>query len=89
MMALVNLTIDPGPSGPVDVFDVSWRSHVVVHQATGALAAQFGISTAEALARLRAYAFGHLQPLDEVAHDVMSGELRITEDTADEVDKRR
>jgi AmiR/NasT family two-component response regulator len=53
---------------------VSWRTHIVVHQATGALVAHLGISTAEAMARLRAYAFGNSRPLEVVAREVMNGE---------------
>jgi hypothetical protein len=60
------------------LFDLSWRTHAVVHQATGALSAEFGISVAEALARLRAYAFGSSLPLDAVARDVMGGRLHLS-----------
>jgi GAF domain/ANTAR domain len=49
----------------------------VVHQASGMIAAQLGIGVAEALVRLRAYAFGNGRPLAEVAHDVASRKLRF------------
>ena len=41
--------------------------HYVVHQASGMVAVQLDVSVAEALIRLRAYAFGSGRPLSEVA----------------------
>jgi GAF domain/ANTAR domain len=70
----VGLRLDPRQ---LDLFDLSWRTHAVVHQATGALSAQLGVSTADALARLRAHAFLHSRPLEAVARDVLDGGLRI------------
>jgi hypothetical protein len=49
----------------------------VVHQAVGAVASQLGVSTAEALVRLRAFAFAHDRHVDEVAVDVVDHGLRI------------
>jgi hypothetical protein len=78
-MALINIRAGIGLEGqPVDLFDLSWRTHAIVHQATGALAAQLRISTEDALARLRAYAFLESRPLDAVARDLMAGELHIS-----------
>jgi hypothetical protein len=78
-MALINFRTETGLEGrPIDLFDVSWRTHVVVHQATGALAAHLGISTEDALARLRARAFRESRPVDAVATDLMVNELHIT-----------
>lgn len=59
------------------LFDLSWRTHAVVHQATGALAATSGIPVSEALARLRAHAFANSRPLDEVATEVLAGRLHL------------
>jgi hypothetical protein len=56
-------------------FDTSWRRHAEVHQATGWLADELHISTAEALARLRRYAFATSRPLRAVAADVLAGQL--------------
>jgi hypothetical protein len=50
-----------------------------VHQATGMIAAQKGISLDEALLRLRGYAFGSNRPIDEVAADVVAHRLDLTE----------
>jgi len=41
---------------------------------------QLGISTGEALARLRAHAFVEQRLLIDVAHDVVSRRLQFTED---------
>ncbi|WP_329045788.1 GAF and ANTAR domain-containing protein [Amycolatopsis sp. NBC_01488] len=51
-----------------------------VHQATGMLIAQLDLPASVALARLRAYAFGHGRPLLEVAGDVVAGRLRLDEE---------
>ena len=49
----------------------------VVHQASGMVAAQLGISVGQAMLRLRAYAFGNDQPLREVADAVIARTLRF------------
>jgi hypothetical protein len=53
--------------------DFQW----VVHQASGMVSAQLGVSVAQALIRLRAYAFGNNRPLADVAHDVVDRLLRF------------
>jgi len=54
------------------------RNHgVEVHQATGRVAHQVGISIDDALALLRAYAFSHDRPIGDVAVEVASGHLRL------------
>lgn len=50
-----------------------------VHQATGMISAQLGISLAEALVRLRGHAFGSNRPIDEVAADVLAHRLDFTD----------
>jgi hypothetical protein len=49
----------------------------VVHQASGMVAAQLGVSVGEALARLRAYAFGNDVLLTEVAEKILARKLRL------------
>jgi hypothetical protein len=49
----------------------------VVHQASGMVAVQLGISVREALVRLRAYAFGNERLLAEVAEEVVGRRLRF------------
>lgn len=52
-----------------------WSSRAVVHQATGMLIAQLGISADSALAILRGYAFDHHTELRRVASAVISHNL--------------
>jgi ANTAR domain-containing protein len=79
MAALMFLGVrtDPG--------DGTWLDHslygrVKIHQATGMVLVQLGVSATDALARLRAYAFAEQLLLSDVAHDVVSGRLRFTQD---------
>jgi GAF domain-containing protein len=51
---------------------------LVVHQASGMVAAQLEVGVDEALLRLRAYAFGRERGLTEVARDVVARRLRFT-----------
>jgi hypothetical protein len=51
-----------------------------VHQATGMLSVQLGVSVATALARLRAYAFAADRKLIDVARDVVARRLRLNHD---------
>ncbi|NUU22396.1 MAG: ANTAR domain-containing protein [Streptomycetaceae bacterium] len=51
-----------------------------VHQATGMVTVQLGVGPAEALLRLRTYAWHHNRSLLSVARDVVSRELRFERD---------
>jgi hypothetical protein len=79
MAALMFLGVrtDPGRGGWLDR---SWYGRAEIHQATGMVLVQLGVSATEALARLRAYAFAEQRLLSDVAHDVVSGRLRFTQD---------
>ncbi len=55
--------------------------HPEVHQATGMVTVQMGVSAAVALVRLRAYAFAHDRRLRDVAADVVARRLRFDSDT--------
>ncbi|MEJ3654024.1 GAF and ANTAR domain-containing protein [Actinomycetes bacterium KLBMP 9759] len=62
-----------------------WLDHVVghraeVHQATGMVLMQLGISATDALARLRGHAFVKQRLLIDVARDVVARRLVFTED---------
>ncbi|MGY0235936.1 GAF domain-containing protein [Longispora urticae] len=48
-----------------------------VHQATGMILAQLGVSAAAAFARLRAHAYAHDRRLGDVARDVVERRLRF------------
>lgn len=54
--------------------------HPEVHQATGMVIAQLGVSPADALVRLRAYAYAHNVLLRDVARRVVTRELRFHSD---------
>ena len=64
----------PEPAGP---------HHPEVHQATGMVIVQLGVSAAVALVRLRAYAYSHERRLRDVAADVVARRLRFDPDTDD------
>jgi hypothetical protein len=51
-----------------------------VHQATGLILAQLGVSADVAFARLRAYAYAEERPLGDVARDVVERRLRFEAD---------
>ncbi|HEY5023649.1 MAG TPA: GAF and ANTAR domain-containing protein [Acidimicrobiales bacterium] len=51
----------------------------VVHQATGMISAQLECGIGEALVRLRGHAFGAERPIEKVASDVVTGDLRFDE----------
>jgi AmiR/NasT family two-component response regulator len=48
-----------------------------VHQASGMISEQLGVSIGDALVRLRAYAYAEGHPIDEVARDVVERRLRL------------
>jgi hypothetical protein len=51
--------------------------HPAVHQATGMIIVQLGVTAAVALVRLRAYAYAHDRRLRDVAKDVVARRLRF------------
>lgn len=54
--------------------------HPEVHQATGMITVQLGVTAAVALIRLRAYAYAHDRRLRDVAADVVARRLRFHRD---------
>lgn len=73
---------DPRPqSGPDRDRPWEWVDRAEVHQATGMILAQLDIPARDAFVRLRAYAFAHRRPLAEVARDVVTRRLVLTDDT--------
>jgi hypothetical protein len=79
MAALMFLGVRTDPGEGVWL-DPSVRGSAEIHQATGMVLVQLGVSATDALARLRAYAFAEQLLLSDVAHDVVSGRLRFTQD---------
>ena len=57
--------------------------HPEVHQATGMIIVQLGVSAAVALVRLRAYAYANDRLLRDVAADVVARRLRFDADSGD------
>jgi hypothetical protein len=51
-----------------------------IHQATGMVSVQLGVSQADALLRLRAHAFSHRRTLAEAAAEVVARRLRFDKD---------
>lgn len=52
----------------------------VLHQATGMVSVQLSVTLAEALLRLRAYAYGNSRTLTDTARDVVGRRLRLEPD---------
>jgi hypothetical protein len=50
-----------------------------VHQASGMVSVQLGVSVGEALARLRAHAYAEERPLGQVAGDIVARRLQLDE----------
>jgi hypothetical protein len=60
--------------------DHSHSSRAEIHQATGMVLTQLGVSAQQALARMRGYAFVEQRLLIDVARDVVSRRLQFTDD---------
>ncbi len=73
---LIALQADAPPGALAHALaDVPFRTHV--HQATGMIAAQLDIDVAEALVRLRGFAYTQDRPIDQVAGQVVTRRLRF------------
>lgn len=60
--------------------DYSLHGRAKIHQATGIVLVELGVSVQDALARMRAYAFAEQRLLGDVAQDVVSRRLHFTQD---------
>ncbi|MDN3357829.1 GAF and ANTAR domain-containing protein [Actinomadura sp. DC4] len=80
------LLLSPESSGGRDFIDdaISSDHHAEVYQATGMVSVHLGVSLADALARLRGYAFVHSQSISAVAHEIVLGRLRLDESETDD-----
>jgi len=58
--------------------------HPEIHQATGMITVQLGVTAAVALTRLRAYAYAHERRLRDVARDVVARRLRFCPDDSED-----
>jgi len=79
---ILSMQADAPPGGLATQIDSGANLRMVVHQASGMVSVQLGISVSDALIRLRGYAFRHDLPIDEVAAMVI--ERRLSFDGGDE-----
>ena len=77
--AVVALQANASPGALSTALEEGANFRFVVHQASGMVAVQLGVSVGEALARLRAYAFGNDVLLTEVAEAIVARKLRLDE----------
>ncbi len=69
----------PGDAGLAELLDSAGTDRIVIHQATGMIAAQLNETVPNALARLRAAAFGSGRSMYEIAQDVVERRVRFDE----------
>lgn len=95
-LMMLGLRTDPDPgsigdTGPADADAAGttgqWLAEAAggraeIHQATGMVQVQLGLSGTDALARMRGHAFVHQRLLIEVARDVVHRRLVFTEETS-------
>jgi len=75
--AVLAIQASAPPGALAEELETGSELRLVVHQASGMVAAQLGISVAEALIRLRAHAFTTGRPLTAVAEDVVGRRFRF------------
>jgi GAF domain-containing protein len=75
--AVLGMQAQAPPGALAPELEVGANLRLVVHQASGMVAAQLGVSVGEALIRLRAYAFAHDRLVTEVAEEVVGRRLRF------------
>jgi GAF domain/ANTAR domain len=69
----------PKGTGLAELLDMGGTDRIVIHQATGMIAAQLNDTTSNALARLRAAAFASGRPMHDIAQDVVERRMRFDE----------
>ena len=67
----------PGDTSVAELLGTGGADRIVVHQATGMIAAQLDQTTSNALARLRAAAFASGRPMHDIAQDVVERRVRF------------
>ncbi len=77
--ALLVMQADAAPGRLGAALEAGADFQYVVHQASGMVSVQLGVSVGQALVRLRAFAFGNDRPLSEVAEDVVALRLSFDE----------
>ena len=76
-LAVLGMQADASPGGLGGELEREGNFRFVVYQAAGMVSEELGISVADALARLRAYAFGNDQLVTDVAREVVNRQLRF------------
>jgi hypothetical protein len=69
----------PGDAGLAELLETAGSDRIVIHQATGMIAAQLDETVPNALARLRAAAFASGRSMYEIAQDVVERRVRFDE----------
>jgi hypothetical protein len=88
------LLLDGAAGAQPDTAELAWQRddptahQAQVHQATGMILVQLGVSVEAAFARLRAHAYAEDRTLGDVARDVVERRLRLDTDLTDGVDRR-
>jgi len=80
IVLLLYLQDHPGPDGEHAALTEPIDSRAEIHQATGMITIQLGISLTEALLRLRAHAYDSGQTVTEVAAEVVGRRLHFDND---------
>jgi hypothetical protein len=81
--AVLVMQADAPPGALAAELEAGGNFQLVVHQASGMVAVQLGVSVGQALVRLRAHAFGNNRLIAEVARDVVDRRLRFDARTDD------
>lgn len=63
-----------------------WTERAEVHQATGMVVAQLGISVEDALALIRAHAYSHDQSISRSAHEIVTTEVSFSTTPEQEIE---
>jgi hypothetical protein len=82
-LLLLYLQDHPGPDGEPTALTGPIDSRAEIHQATGMITVQLGISLTEALLRLRTHAYDSGQSVTDVAAEVVSRRLHFDDSTTD------
>jgi hypothetical protein len=82
--AVLAMQVDSAIDAVEPKLEIQSKLRLVVHQASGMTASQLHIPVADALDRLRAYAFANDRSLDDTARDVMARRIRFDLDEEQE-----
>lgn len=82
--AVLAMQVDSALDAVEPNLEMQSKLRLVVHQASGMAASQLHIPVADALDRLRAYAFANDRSLEDTARDVMARRVRFDKDEEDE-----